>query len=67
MALGRHLSGVDPNDPCFWSRTPKFFVIDRARLRSCSGVVAPYEVVFFFFYGSLLIIIIIWRSDAIQQ
>ena len=63
MALGRHLSGVDPNDPCFWSKSPKFFVPPLVFGR----VVAPYEVVFFFFYGSLLIIIIIWRPDAIQQ
>ena len=64
MALGRHLSGVDPNDPCFWSKSTNIFRAASARVR---GVVAPYEVVFFFFYGSLLIIIIIWRSDAIQQ
>ena len=37
MASGRHLSGGDPNDPCFWSKSPKFFGLDRARRRSWSA------------------------------
>ena len=49
MAYGRHLSGVDPNDPCFWSRTPKFFTMDRARLRSCSRGGRSIRGCFFFF------------------
>ena len=51
MALGRHLSGVDPNDPCFWSRTPKFFVIDRAAsARVRAGWSLHVSIDFFFLW-----------------
>ena len=68
MASGRHSSGVDPNDPCFWSKSPKFFrdAYVRINVRGRAGGRSMW-VLIFFLYGSLLIIIIIWRSDAIQQ
>ena len=67
MASRRHSSGVDPNDPCFWSKSPNIFrdAYVRVNVRGRAGG-RSMRVVFFFLYGSLLIIIIIWRSDAIQ-
>lgn len=49
MASGRHSSGVDPNDPCFWSKSPKFFVTVPARRRSWSGGRSLHVSIDFFF------------------